>query len=276
MKQFTILVVDDDMGNLKTMIQYLKETRENYEVLGITDPQLVFKVSQEKALDLVITDWNMPQLSGLDLIRNFKERHPYKKLPFIIVTGIHTSVQDLEYALDLGALDFIRKPVNKVELRARVSSLLKLFYAYKVINQQKDEALTYKTLQIHHNNQHLAQIRENLEKYMLSLSANTRTPVKNILQMILKNNESGSEWDSFKMEFEQIHPYFFSTLKNQFPNLSPAELKMCAYIRVGFKIKEIASFLNLEYRGARVQKSRIKKKIRLPENVSLDEFMQNF
>ncbi|MEO1654507.1 MAG: response regulator [Bacteroidota bacterium] len=276
MKQFTILVVDDDIGNLKSMIQYLKEASTHYEVLGITDPKLVFKIAKEKNLDLVITDWNMPGLSGLDLIRHFKELHPFRKLPFMMVTGIHTSVQDLEYALDLGALDFIRKPVNKIELRARVSSLLQLFYAYKVIDLQKDEALSYKTLQIHQYNQNLSQIRKGLEDYLFSLPSKARTPIKDIIQAIPFSNLPNQEWENFKREFEQIHPYFFSNLLGQFKDLSPAELKMCAYIRVGFKIKEIASFLNLEYRGARVQKSRIKKKMGVTGDLSLDEFLLNF
>ena len=273
MKNFTILVVDDIISNLKTIVGYLEEANQGYNVLSVANPQLAAKVIQEKELDLVITDWQMPKVSGLDLIRYFKQAHPYKKLPFIMVTGIHTTVQDLKLAMDTGALDFIRKPINKIELWARVSSLLNLFYAYKIIDQQKDENLSNKTLQVHQHNQLIHEMREDLDKLLSSIPLNARRPVKTMLQKLPSVNTTNQEWENFKDSFEKIHPHFFKTLQNRSKDLKIHELRMCAYIRVGFSTKEIANFLNLDHSGARVKKSRIKKKIGLSEKINFDDFI---
>ncbi|MEO1655445.1 MAG: response regulator [Bacteroidota bacterium] len=260
--------------NLKIIVEYLEEAGQGYQVLSVADPQLAVKVIQEKELDLVITDWQMPKISGLELIHHFKQAHPYKKLPFIMVTGIHTTFQDLKVALEVGALDFIRKPINKIELWARVASLLNLFYAYKVIDQQKDESLSNRTLQVHQHNKLIFELREDLEKHLLNLPLKARNPVKAMLQKLPYVHTTEQEWARFKERFEQIHPHFFKTLQDRFRNLRIHELRMCAYIRVGFSIKEIANFLNIEQRGARVKKSRIKKKMGLSEKVNFDEFIR--
>ena len=273
MKKFTILIVDDQVSNLKILVDYLDEAQQGYKVLSVSDPRLALKIMQEKELDLVLTDWQMPQLSGLDLIQLYKQNHPHKKLPFMIVTGTYTTAEELKLAMDKGALDFIRKPINKVELWARVSSLLNLFYAYKIIDHQKDEALSQKTLAIHQNNQTLQQIQKDLEKYALELPVIKRIKIKTILQKFPQANSFDQEWETFKKQFEEIHPYFFKTLENQFQALRPHELRMCAYIRVGFSIKEISELLHIERRGARVKKTRIKKKMNLPDQISLDEFL---
>ena len=266
-------MVDDVVSNLKTLVEYLEEANQGYNVLSVADPRLALKIIQEKELDLVITDWQMPKISGLDLIQDFKRQYPYKKLPFIVITGTHMTVKELKFAMDMGALDFLHKPVNKIELWARVSSLLNLFYAYKVIDQHKDEALSQKTLEVHQNNQLLHQIQVELESYMISLPANGRGRVKAILQQFPTLKSADQEWETFKEHFEQIHPHFFKTLQTQFKDLRPHELKMCAYIRVGFSIKEVAQFMSIEHRGARVKKTRIKKKMKLTDRITLDEFL---
>ena len=276
MKKYNIFVVDDVISNLKTIVEYLERANDNYQVFSTANSKLALKVIEEKELDLVITDWRMPEVSGLDLIRHFKESHPFKKPPFIVITGTYTRAEDLKIALDTGALDFIRKPINKLELQARVAAILKLFDAYKIIDQQNDEVLSTKTLKIHEKNQALLQVRKNLEKYMLSLNNSLRRPLKEILKSIPLDSDPDQEWNNFRKGFEQIHPHFFKRLQNICKDLRPFELKMCTYIRVGFKIKEIASFLNIEYGGARVQKSRIKKKLKLPDNISLDDYLQSF
>ncbi len=275
MKKYTILLVDDEVANLKTITAYLEEASEDYHILSTANSQIALRVIQEKELDLVIADWRMPEVSGLDLIQHFRQVHPFKRPPFIVITGTYTRAEDLKRAMDLGAVDFLRKPVNKVELWARVSSVLHLFQSYKVIEQQKNSVLSTKTLKIHEKNQALQAIQGQLEDYLLRLPNSERNAIKEILQTIPLDNQSNQDWENFKQEFDQIHPQFFRTLQSRFPDLRPFELKMCAYIRVGFKIKEIASFLNIQYGGARVQKSRIKKQLGLSDAHSLDDYLRN-
>ena len=242
MKKYSIFVVDDIISNLKTIVGYLENANSNYQVFSTANAKLALKVIEEKELDLVITDWHMPEVSGLDLIRHFKESHPFKRPPFIVITGTYTRAEDLKIALDTGALDFIRKPINQLELLARVASILNLFEAYKVIDKQNDEVLSTKTLKIHEKNQALMEMKQKLEKYMLSLRSSTRGPIKEIIKDIPIEGDLDGEWDNFKKGFEQIHPNFFKGLQSQFKDLRPFELKMCAYIRVALRSKKSPAF----------------------------------
>ena len=148
MKTFTILVVDDLPTSIQTILHYLDEADKSYDLLSTTSPGKAIQILQKKKVDLVITDWEMPEMSGLDLIRLCKQQAALQKIPFIVVTGQRTTVENLKQAMDAGAIDFIRKPINKIELWARIDALLKLIDAQNTIAEQKSRELSSKALQV--------------------------------------------------------------------------------------------------------------------------------
>ncbi|HAS40488.1 MAG TPA: hypothetical protein DCS93_08415, partial [Microscillaceae bacterium] len=70
------------------------------------------------------------------------------------------------------------------------------------------------------------------------------------------------------------HPRFFSTLQQQYPNLSQYDLRLCAYIRINLTNKEIGRILGVGFRSIQVAKFRLKKKIGLEKSQDLSEFIQ--
>lgn len=96
------------------------------EALHIVDTQ---------PIDLVLLDWRMPDMSGLEAMKRIKQK--YKNIPVIIVTALQ-SPRDVSEALNSGANDYIKKPIDKVEFRARVRSALTLRdYMLQVENKNK-------------------------------------------------------------------------------------------------------------------------------------------
>jgi diguanylate cyclase (GGDEF)-like protein len=75
--------------------------------------------------DLIVTDHLMPHINGIEFIRQFREMYPDTFVPILMVTG-DTSKDVLQQALETGATDFVRKPFDDIELKARVSNLLQL------------------------------------------------------------------------------------------------------------------------------------------------------
>ena len=141
MKNYRLLVVDDDKHNLMVMTQYLEKHLESgvkYEFLTAPNGQLALNIAQKTQPDLIITDWDMPAMNGIEMIRAIKEDPNIKEIPIIIVTGINDEVEDLRLALDVGAVDYIKKPINDIELGARVASALQLYDAYRTIKEQKN------------------------------------------------------------------------------------------------------------------------------------------
>ena len=71
------------------------------------------------------------------------------------------------------------------------------------------------------------------------------------------------EWKIFEHNFNQVHEEFFNQLKKQFPELTPKDLKLCAYIKMNLSTKEIAPLLNISIRGVETHRYRLKGKLNL-------------
>lgn len=117
-----ILVVDDIEDNVSLLQVIL--TEEGYEVDTATDGKLALAKIEASPPDLVLLDAMMPKMDGYEVTRRIRQN---KKLPFIPVLLITAYVEaDVPKGLELGANDFIRKPIDYDELLARVKSTLRL------------------------------------------------------------------------------------------------------------------------------------------------------
>jgi len=121
---FTVLVVDDDPVNLQVLINVL--SMENYTVIAVDSGAEALEVlSSERRIDLVITDWMMPAMSGLELCRRIRERYSLSELPVLMLTA-RKLAGDIQTGFSAGINDFLTKPVDGIVLRARVRTLLEL------------------------------------------------------------------------------------------------------------------------------------------------------
>ncbi len=142
MKNHTILVVDDKPENLKTIIDYLKKSDTQYTILKAPNGKIACRLAEKKLPDLIIMDWEMPVMDGIEAIKHIKGNKITKDIPVIMATGVMTSAKNLKTALEAGAVDYIRKPIDEIELAARVNSTLKLsknFKEIKLLNATKDK-----------------------------------------------------------------------------------------------------------------------------------------
>lgn len=83
--------------------------------------------------DLILMDWNMPVMDGVEALSKLKSDPVLKEIPVLMVTGIMTSSEDLSQAMMLGAADFLKKPFERLELLARVRNLLLLNETMKTL-----------------------------------------------------------------------------------------------------------------------------------------------
>ncbi|MDB5375789.1 MAG: phosphate regulon transcriptional regulatory protein PhoB [Rubritepida sp.] len=118
----TILVVEDEAA-LLALLRYNLE-RQGFNVEEATDGQEALLRIAEAKPDLVLLDWMLPAMSGIEVCRQIRRRPATRDLPVIMVTA-RTEDQDAVRALDTGADDYIAKPFAVEALLARIRALLR-------------------------------------------------------------------------------------------------------------------------------------------------------
>jgi phosphoserine phosphatase RsbU/P len=113
-----ILIAEDNLVSRKLLSVALKKW--GYDVVAVNDGKAAWEELQKHdAPKLVILDWNMPEMDGLQVCLRVKESGA-KDPPYIILLTARTEKKDVVNALEAGANDYITKPFNNMELRARV------------------------------------------------------------------------------------------------------------------------------------------------------------
>lgn len=117
-----ILIVEDE-APLMTLLRYNLE-KAGFVVQEAVDGQEALNTVASDAPDLVLLDWMLPVLSGIEVCRQIRRRHETRRLPVIMLTA-RTDSQDAVRALDLGADDYVAKPFVMDALLARIRALLR-------------------------------------------------------------------------------------------------------------------------------------------------------
>jgi len=118
----TILVVEDEDA-LGTLLQYNLE-KEGYQVLLANDGEEALVAVEEKLPDLVVLDWMLPEVSGIEVCRRLRQRPESRNVPIIMLTARGEETDRIR-GLDTGADDYVVKPVSMTELAARVRAVLR-------------------------------------------------------------------------------------------------------------------------------------------------------
>ena len=118
----TILVVDDDPTILKLLEKALGDNR--YNVLLALDATTGLTIAAKQRPDLIILDIIMPDLSGFEVLKRLKDNPATKHIPVIMVT-VKKLEDDIQRSLDLGAEDYISKPIHVKLLIRRMENILK-------------------------------------------------------------------------------------------------------------------------------------------------------
>jgi len=118
-----ILIIDDIPENVFLLQDRLEH--ENYEVITAYDGKTGVQRAMDDSPDLILLDIMLPDISGIEICKNLVSNPATRDVPIILVSA-KADAEDLREGLLAGAFDYIKKPVNRIELLARVNSALKL------------------------------------------------------------------------------------------------------------------------------------------------------
>lgn len=131
-----ILIADDNQQNRELVEAYLGD--EDYVIEMACDGQQTLAQVEAFQPDLILLDIMMPKMSGFEVCQHLKQNQATQAIPVLMITALRDSA-DIEKAVDAGADDFLSKPVQRVELKTRVRSLLRVRH----LTNERDRLLAY-------------------------------------------------------------------------------------------------------------------------------------
>jgi len=138
----------------------------------------------------------------------------------------------------------------------------------------RNKALTTHTLNLIQKNSILEDIRQTVSLALKSGQKEENTPLfSRLINLIDYSFNLDKDWDEFKLYFEGVHKDFFSKLKKDNPELSVGELRLCALIRLNLNLKEAATLLNISPDSVKTARHRLRKKLNLPEDNNLSDYL---
>ncbi len=241
-KKYKIFIVDDEPDVVRIFKRSLAVGK--FDFISASDGLTAADMAIRELPDIIILDWNLPLMSGIDVLRNIKNNPVTLNIPVIIATGIMTDSTNLRTALEAGASDFIRKPADPVELSARVNSVLALDEEHKKtirlekeIFKQREEALVKKvedekrelmeeSIQLALNNQLTSDMTLKIMKILKKSNFAYKSEIDKIIIEFRKENFE-KNWYQFEERFNKLHFDFVKALKEKFPDLTTNEVKLC-------------------------------------------------
>jgi DNA-binding response OmpR family regulator/DNA-binding CsgD family transcriptional regulator len=299
MNEYLILIVDDDPKQLKILTENIIEYNPGYRLLIATNGKSGIDIAIKNKPDLILMDWEMPLMNGVEAIKLLKEADETRSIPVIMVTGTHNDTEKLKEALDAGAIDFVNKPYNAVELIARIRTQIrhvevfrKLISQQEIINNHEKELaekekkllehdlkhhqkqLTMQTVNMLKNNEFLQSVLSDI-KAILPFTSSQGKSVINSLESSIKDNSNDQIWKEFEYCFEQVYNEFYKKLNDKLKDLTVREQRLCAFLKMNMSTKEIAAITFQTPNSIDVAKHRLRKKTGIETDEDFTKFLMN-
>jgi diguanylate cyclase (GGDEF)-like protein len=150
-----VIIVDDDAVTREMIMDFL--TAHGFEAASFADPRKALESMKEQCPRLIISDWEMPNMDGLEFCRQVRAMAQGAHIHFTMLT-VHASKEELCKAFDAGVDDFLAKPFDEVELMARLRSGLRTaaFYDEVLRQTQGSRQLNEQLMNLNHRLENLA------------------------------------------------------------------------------------------------------------------------
>jgi len=185
-EQKKILIVDDNEYNLEVLEAHI--STDGYEALMAEDGYEALQLVELEKPDLILLDIMMPGMDGYEVCKRLKKDRSTEAIPVIMVTVLEDDAENRIKSIESGADDFIQKPVNRVELLARVRSLLRIKSLRDEL-ERKNQELGIKNRDLIKANQ----LREDLTNLIVHDMKNPLAQIQGTLQLLQRYNNGTVE-----------------------------------------------------------------------------------
>lgn len=150
-------------------------------------------------------------------------------------------------------------------------------------NEKLEAEINYKNSELASSAMHLVKKGELLTKVKAELTqvmkgmdnAHAVAELKKMIRTLSDDDNMDKEWENFTKHFDKVHSDFVVGLKEKHPTITGNEVKLCAYLRMNLSTKEIAQLMNISVRGVEISRYRLRKKLQLPSDINLFDYLIN-
>ena len=143
--------------------------------------------------------------------------------------------------------------------------------------KNKDKELANSTMQMLQKNKMLITLRDELKRLAGLPGTDSRNyDIDRLVRGINKEIDNEKQWHVFETHFESVHEEFLKRIKSAYTDLTPRELKLCAYLRMNISSKEISVLMNISTRGVEISRYRLRKKLGILRHTNLTDFILSF
>jgi two-component system response regulator RpfG len=136
-RQRKVLIVDDESTGRTILTKIIQQAEDDVKVEAFDNPITALNWLDTNHPDLIITDYRMPEINGVELIRQIREKPDFQDIPIMMITVV--SEKSVRYdALEAGATAFLTRPIDQIECRTSCRNLLKLHEQQTIIQDRAD------------------------------------------------------------------------------------------------------------------------------------------
>lgn len=137
----------------------------------------------------------------------------------------------------------------------------------------KNAQLASATMHLVQKGEILLRVKRELKKVLSNTPEEHRKKIQQLIRTIDNDIQLDENWEQFEVFFDQVHENFLRNLRETYPQLTPKDQKLCAYLRMNLTTKEIAPMMNISVRGVEISRYRLRKKLGLDTETNLSDFI---
>ncbi len=279
----------------KWLRDILKDYRDIYVSQKDYKKALLYSERYEQLKDSIFSEEKRSQITNLQFEHQMAQQQQAlklhenqivllqqeKRLERFLIFGLVAGIM----ALIGGGVYFIRqqrfryRQNQEIAERKRKLAAIELENA-KLREEELKKSLDFKNKELTSYTINFIQKNDLIESIRLQLDALKKVipaeELKGINTLIRKSASVDNDWEDFKRTFENVHHNFFGKLLEKYPDLTPAELRLCALICLNLSMKEMASLLGISADSVKTARYRLRKKFNLEQDQNLTDFVIGF
>jgi len=256
-----------ELSLLEKKIELMQSNNLEKSALGIAEILIKKKdLISSKRMELLLESLNYK--SELDINRKKLEEAKSRELIFYVFTGLSMIIIGMVL---IGLRNKRRAETQKALIHQQERQI-----AENELSNKQDELIKL-SAHIVSKNDLLGSIEKDLEYYISLIESKSDKRVMEPLKKIIQNKiDDSSDWEQFQNQFSAAYPKFVESLSNGYPDLRTADIKLCCYLKMSMNTKEVAKVTGLSVRAVENKRYRLRKKLGLDTEISLDSFIHAF